>query len=62
MSIVTELDLLKYRRTKIIATIGPASQTAAVIAELIAAGAVHVESRELVGESDRFASMSPGAT
>lgn len=39
MSIVTELDLLKYRRTKIIATVGPASNSASVIRELIEAGA-----------------------
>jgi pyruvate kinase len=38
MSIVTELDLLKHRRTKIVATIGPASSSPAVIAELIEAG------------------------
>ena len=38
MPIVTELDLLKYRRTKIIATVGPASNTVAMIKELIEAG------------------------
>lgn len=38
MSIVTELDFLKYRRTKIVATIGPASADPAVIRELINAG------------------------
>ena len=27
MSIVTQLDFLKYRRTKIVATIGPATNT-----------------------------------
>ena len=38
MSIVTELDLLKYRRTKIAATIGPASNSEDVVADLISAG------------------------
>ena len=38
MSIVTELDLLKYRRTKIVATVGPASSSRAVLRELIDAG------------------------
>ena len=38
MSIVTELDLLKYRRTKIVATIGPASNSEDVVADLISAG------------------------
>ncbi len=38
MSIVTELDLLKYRRTKIVATVGPASGSPAVLRELIEAG------------------------
>jgi pyruvate kinase len=39
MAIVTQLDLLKKRRTKIIATLGPASREPAVIRELIQAGA-----------------------
>jgi pyruvate kinase len=39
MSIITEVDLLKKRRTKIIATIGPASQSPATIKRLIEAGA-----------------------
>ncbi len=38
MPIVTELNLLKYRRTKIVATIGPASSDAKTIAQLIEAG------------------------
>lgn len=38
MSIVTELDLLKYRRTKIVATIGPASDAPDTVAALIEAG------------------------
>ncbi|MGR9090203.1 MAG: pyruvate kinase [Gammaproteobacteria bacterium] len=38
MSIVTELDFLKYRRTKIVATIGPASADPATIHALINAG------------------------
>jgi pyruvate kinase len=38
MPIVTELDLLKYRRTKILATVGPASSTPETIAQLIIAG------------------------
>jgi len=38
MSIVTELDLLKYRRTKIVATVGPASNNRETIAQLIDAG------------------------
>lgn len=38
MSIITKVDLLKKRRTKIIATIGPASQSPATIRLLIAAG------------------------
>ena len=38
MSIVTEFDLLKYRRTKIVATIGPASADRSTIAQLIEAG------------------------
>ncbi|MGE0384522.1 MAG: pyruvate kinase [Gammaproteobacteria bacterium] len=36
--IVTEFDLLKYRRTKIVATLGPASQDPETIARLLAAG------------------------
>jgi pyruvate kinase len=39
MSIITEVSLLKKRRTKIIATIGPASQSPLVIRDLIEAGA-----------------------
>ena len=39
MSIITEVDLLKERRTKILATIGPASQSPEMIRALIAAGA-----------------------
>jgi pyruvate kinase len=39
VSIITNIDLLKKRRTKIIATIGPASQSPAVIRALIQAGA-----------------------
>ena len=38
MSIVTELDLLKYRRTKIVATVGPASSSEEAIGQLIEAG------------------------
>jgi len=38
MPIVTELDLLKYRRTKIVATVGPASSDPQTIAQLINAG------------------------
>ena len=38
MRIVTEVELLKYRCTKIIATIGPASNSPAMIRELIGAG------------------------
>lgn len=38
MSIVTQVDLLKNRRTKIVATLGPASMDAEVIAQLIDAG------------------------
>lgn len=38
MSIVTEFDLLKYRRTKIVATIGPGSRNAQIIPRLIEAG------------------------
>lgn len=38
MAIVTQVDLLKKRRTKIVATLGPASGDPAVIAELIDAG------------------------
>ena len=38
MSIVTELDLHKYRRMKIVATIGPASADPSTIAQLIEAG------------------------
>lgn len=38
MSIVTEHDLLKYRRTKIVATIGPASADPPTITRLIEAG------------------------
>jgi pyruvate kinase len=39
MSIITEVNLLKKRRTKIIATIGPASQSPLMIRDLIEAGA-----------------------
>ena len=38
MAIVTELDLLKYRRTKIIATVGPASSSPQMIRQLIETG------------------------
>ena len=38
MTIVTELDLLKYRRSKIVATVGPASANQETIAQLIEAG------------------------
>ena len=38
MSIATELDLHKYRRMKIVATIGPASADPSTIAQLIEAG------------------------
>ena len=38
MAIETELPLLKYRRTKIVATLGPASSSEEVIEKLIAAG------------------------
>ena len=38
MSIITEVHLLKKRRTKIIATIGPASQSSLMITDLIEAG------------------------
>jgi len=39
MSIVTDIKLLKNRRTKILATLGPASDSAEVIRKLIEAGA-----------------------
>ncbi|MFB3101161.1 MAG: pyruvate kinase, partial [Gammaproteobacteria bacterium] len=39
MGIVTDIKLLKNRRTKIIATLGPASDSAKVIKKLIEAGA-----------------------
>ena len=38
MSIVTRFDLLKYRRTKIIATVGPSSREPAQVRALIQAG------------------------
>ena len=38
MPIALERDLLKRRRTKIIATVGPSSATPAVLAELVRAG------------------------
>ena len=38
MSIVTQVNLLKKRRTKIVATLGPASCTANIIQQLIKAG------------------------
>ncbi len=38
MSIITRIDLLKTRRTKIIATIGPASQSPAIIKQLMETG------------------------
>ena len=38
MSIITQIDLLKIRRTKIIATIGPASRGPEIIGKLIQAG------------------------
>jgi pyruvate kinase len=39
MSIKTEIALLKYRRTKIVATLGPSSSDAATIERLVDAGA-----------------------
>jgi len=39
MSIVTDIKLLKNRRTKILATLGPASDSAEIIRKLIEAGA-----------------------
>ncbi len=39
MSIITDIKLLKNRRTKIIATLGPASNSADIIKQLIKAGA-----------------------
>ncbi|MCK5432027.1 MAG: pyruvate kinase, partial [Gammaproteobacteria bacterium] len=39
MAIVTDIKLLKNRRTKIIATLGPASDSPEVIKQLIEAGA-----------------------
>lgn len=38
MAIQTQINLLKYRRTKIVATVGPASNTPEVLEQLIAAG------------------------
>jgi pyruvate kinase len=38
MRIITEFDLLKYRRTKIVATLGPASNDPATVRALLAAG------------------------
>lgn len=38
MKIVTQVELLKYRRTKIVATVGPASTDAEVLNRLIQAG------------------------
>ena len=38
MSIVTQVDLLKYRRTKIVATLGPASADAEILGKLVDAG------------------------
>ena len=38
MSIVTQFDLLKMRRTKIVATVGPASSEPAVLGQLMDAG------------------------
>lgn len=38
MTVITDFDLLKYRRTKIVATLGPASDTPERIGELIDAG------------------------
>jgi pyruvate kinase len=38
MSIVTQVDLLKKRRTKIVATVGPASKDPEIIGQLIDAG------------------------
>ncbi|MEX2482868.1 MAG: pyruvate kinase [Gammaproteobacteria bacterium] len=38
MAIVTEVELLEYRRTKIVATVGPASNSPALIRALIEAG------------------------
>jgi pyruvate kinase len=38
MSIITKVKLLKYRRTKIVATLGPASDTRMMITQLIKAG------------------------
>ena len=39
MSIITDIKLLKNRRTKILATLGPASDSADIIKQLIKAGA-----------------------
>jgi pyruvate kinase len=38
MAVVTDVDLLKYRRTKIVATLGPSSRDADTIRNLIEAG------------------------
>ena len=38
MSIVTSVDLLQYRRTKIVATVGPSSRDPAQVRALIEAG------------------------
>ena len=39
MGIETSIELLKYRRTKIVATLGPSTRESSIIARLIASGA-----------------------
>ena len=65
MSIVTELDLLKYRRTKIIATVGPASAAPDRLEELIAAGVnvfrVNMSHGEHAGHAEAIAMIRAAA-
>ena len=57
MGIVTEVDLLQYRRTKIVATLGPASREETVIRRLIGAGVNVIRLNMSHGDHDGHAQI-----